>query len=149
MDRRSEERRQESSGPGETERRSADRRTGPSTRRGILGQRTRFLVPGAYQLRAIGGVVGLCLLLLFILDFTIYRFQKMNSDKILQVAPELARLLSAQDRAQMWLVVLASTVGLLAVAAIAMFETHKTAGPLFSLHRTLVRAATEGGPLRV
>lgn len=121
----------------------------PETRRGILGKRRRFIIPGSYQSRAILGVAGLCLVLLVVLDVTLYMLQKANSASVMAAAPELAPMILEQDRSQMLFVLLASAVGLLAVVSLVLFESHKAAGPLYNLRNTMVRVKQEGHPIRV
>jgi len=129
--------------------RAAESRAVPRARRWILGKRRRFLVPGSYQMRAILGAAGLSVLLLAILDFTIWRLQQARSEKVLAAAPELTRLINAQDAMQFGLILLASAVGLLAVVAIVLFESHKTAGPIYSLKNVLRWMAEHGTGVRV
>jgi hypothetical protein len=152
MDRRASERRTNILPPGHgdpvsplegavVESRVEDRRTG-------LRPRRRFRVPGPYELRAILGVSGLFAVVLAILDVALYRLQQARSEKALQVAPELSRLIVGQDRMEMGLIVLASAVGLLAVVLIVMFESNHTARPLENLKRTMQKFVEQGGGLR-
>jgi len=112
-------------------------------------QRHRFIVDGPHQLRAVFWVAGLSTLFLGALDLTLYKLQQARTEQMLLVAPELSRLFAAQDQGLMTTVYLGSFVALLAVVTVTLFETHRSAGPLYGLRRGLDRMAKEGPSVRI
>src|SRR5262245_61472806 len=112
-------------------------------------RRHRFIVDGPHQLRAVFWVAGLSTFFLGALDVTPYKLQQTRTEPMLPVAPELSRLSAAQDQGLMTTVYLGSFVALLAVVTVTLFETHRSAGPLYGLRRGLVRLAKEGTSVRI
>src|SRR5438093_2652768 len=115
----------------------------------FLGQRRRFLLRGFHQGRAILWVCVLTLMCLCTLDYLIYDLQQIRSGQILQIAPELSRMIIAQDRRMMLFVYLGSFAALLVVVCITLFESHRTAGPLYNLCRGLERLGAQGPSVRI
>ncbi len=90
-----------------------------------------------YQLRASLFSVCLALILLSILNVNVYFTNKASTESILVVSPELRASLAVKDRRQAIELVLGSVFLTLAVFALGIFQSHKTAGAAFSLGRTL------------
>lgn len=112
-------------------------------------RRRRFIINGPHQIRAVIWIAGLSTLFLAALDLTLYQLQKARTEQMIAIAPELSRLFSAQDKGLMTTVYLGSFVALLAVVAITLFETHRTAGPLYALRRGIERLGQDGPAVRV
>jgi len=112
-------------------------------------RRRRYLVNAPHQLRAVFWVTALSGLFLAALDITLYKLQQARTEQMIVVAPELTRLFAAQDRGLMVTVYLGSFIALLAVVTVTLFETHRTAGPLFGLRRGMERLGKEGPTVRV
>jgi methyl-accepting chemotaxis protein len=109
-------------------------RTGAGARRGgLLGQRRSFLVNKRYQLRASLLTAAVVLVLLVFLNLILYATTLSSAEQILADAPELAAVIKAQDRVELYLIVLASCVYLLGVFLITVLETHRTAGAAYNL----------------
>jgi hypothetical protein len=105
--------------------------------KGILGQRRRFLVNARSQLRASLLTVAVVLVLLIFVNLILYSTSLNSSAQILADAPELEAVIMAQDRAQFWLVALASAVLLMGVFVVSILETHRTAGAVINLRQRL------------
>ena len=108
-----------------------------STSQGLLGQRRSFLVNRRYQLRASLLTAAVVLVLLVLLNLAIYASTMRSAEQILTDAPELAALIKAQDRAQLYLILLASFVYLIGVFLVTVLETHRTAGAAYNLEARL------------
>ena len=115
----------------------------------VLGRRRRFLLPGTYQWRTLALVSGLSLALLAALDLALIQLVRSGSDQVLQVAPELRALVLGQDRDLVRLILVGSGLTFLGVLAVAVLETHRTAGPLLNVARTLERFGTDGPQVRL
>ena len=112
--------------------------TGATPRRGgLLGQRRSFLVNKRYQLRASVLTAAVVLVLLVFLNLLLYSMTARSADAILAESPELASIIQAQDRVEIYLIVLASFVYLVGVFAITVLETHRTAGAAHNLSMRL------------
>lgn len=112
-------------------------------------RRRRFIVNGPHQLRAVFWVAALSTLFLAALDLTLYKLQQARTEQMIAVAPELTRLFADQDRGMMSTVYVGSFVALLAVVTVTLFETHRTAGPLYGLRKGMERLGHEGSAVRV
>ena len=108
----------------------------------LLGRRRRFLVPGRYQRRALFFVGALSALLLTAVNVSLYLLLRSGSAEVLRQSPELAAILLGQDRDLMLLIVLASVVTYVGILLVTLLETHRTAGPLFALRRTMDQLAS-------
>lgn len=108
----------------------------------VLGRRRRFLVPGRYQRRALVFVGGLSAVLLAAVNVSLYLLVRSGSAEVLRQAPELSAILLGQDRDLMLLIVLASLVTFVGILLVTLLETHRTAGPLFALQRTMAQLAS-------
>jgi|GEM_PF-1758268 methyl-accepting chemotaxis protein len=112
-------------------------------------RRRRFIVNGPHQLRAVFWVAALSTLFLAALDITLYKLQQARTEQMVAIAPELSRLFAEQDKGLMSTVYLGSFIALLAVVTVTLFETHRTAGPLYGLRRGMERLGKEGPAVRV
>jgi hypothetical protein len=92
-----------------------------------------------YQLRASLFAVVLALILLSLLNLNVYFTTKASTESILVVNPGLRASLEARDRHQAMELALGSLITTLAIFALGIFQSHKTAGAAFSLARTLNR----------
>ena len=101
--------------------------------RGLLGKRRRFLVNWRYQMRASLLTAAVVLILLILLNLAIYASTAASADRILELAPEFAAVIQAQDRTQLHLILLASAVYLAGVFLVTVLETHRTAGAALNL----------------
>jgi methyl-accepting chemotaxis protein len=110
---------------------------GPGAPRGLLGQRRSFLINKGYQLRASVLTAAVVLVLLVFLNLTLYATTMSSAEKILADAPELAAVIKAQDRVELYLIILASFIYLLGVFLVTVLETHRTAGAAYNLGRRL------------
>jgi hypothetical protein len=115
----------------------------------LLGRRRSFLVPGTYQIRWVLMVGALAAVLLAALNAALYKLLAVGSDQIVALAPELAEIIRAQDRDLMSLILVGSAIALAGVMAVALLETHRTAGPLYNLARTLDRLREDGPWVRL
>jgi methyl-accepting chemotaxis protein len=115
----------------------------------ILGRRRRISVPGGWQWRTVALVGGLTLTMLIALDVALIRLVLSGSSQVIRVAPELRHLLVGQDRDLVLLIVLGSIVTFVGVLAMALLETHRTAGPVHKLARTLEHFASDGPQTRL
>lgn len=115
----------------------------------ILGRRRRVLVPGGYQVRSILLIGLLTLILVCSLNVVLYLLLRADTLEMTAIAPELHALVSGQNRDLMGLILAASASAFLGVLAIALFETHKTAGPILNLLRTMERLAEHGPTVRL
>jgi hypothetical protein len=108
-----------------------------ATQHGLLGKRRSFLVNRRYQLRASLLTAAVVLVLLVLLNLAIYASTMRGAERVLVDAPELAEVIRAQDRAQLYLILLASLVYLIGVFLVTVLETHRTAGAAFNLEARL------------
>ena len=115
----------------------------------ILGKRRSFLVPDSGQKRSIVAIVGGAALLIAGIDAAAWWALRIDTARESAAFPELAKLFAVQDRAEFLSIAAASFVGLMAIAAIAVFETHRVAGPLFNLRRAMHRMREVGPSVRV
>jgi hypothetical protein len=104
---------------------------------GILGKRRDFLVNKRYQLRAGFLTAAVVLVLLVLINLTVYTTAMSNSEKILADAPQLAPLVKAQDRVELFLIVVISLIYLAGVFLVTILETHRTSGAALSLSRRM------------
>ena len=105
----------------------------------LVPRRRRFIVNWRYQLRASLFGVSLALLMLFLVNLNVYFTNRAGTESILVVNPELRTSLVARDRRQLLELALGSAVVTLAIFALGIFQSHKTAGAAFSLRRTLLQ----------
>ena len=104
---------------------------------GLLPRRRRLVVDQRYQLRA-GLITGsLTLLLLVILNASLFFVSRGSALEAAGETPELREFLLSQDRAQLVLTVLGSGVFLVGVLLVSLFESHRTAGAAFQIERVL------------
>jgi len=117
--------------------RGAERNSPSASRRAILGHRRTFLVNSRYQLRASLLTATVVLVLLVFLNLILYTTTMSSAQRILVDAPELAAVIEAQDRVELYLIILASFVYLAGVVVVTVLETHRTAGAAYNLERRL------------
>jgi methyl-accepting chemotaxis protein len=115
----------------------------------ILDQRRRILLNPAFQLRAVVSISGLTLLLVAGVDATYFALQQTLTARTLAIAPELKEMLRGQDQLEMAWILVGSVVFMLGVAAVTFIESHRTAGPIYKLARTMERTGAEGPVLRL
>lgn len=103
----------------------------------LLGRRRAFLVEWRYQFRSsLLPVVSVALLLvLFIV--TIHLGSADATRRIVESAPNLQPLLEGQDRAQLFLILCAAGIYLLAVVVLGLLESHRTVGALHHVEKRL------------
>jgi signal transduction histidine kinase len=104
---------------------------------GLFGKRRDFLINKRYQLRAGFLTAAVVLVLLVLLNLTVYTTATSNADKILADAPELAPMVRAQERVELFLIVLISLIYLAGVFLVTILETHRTAGAAHSLAKRM------------
>ncbi len=107
--------------------------------RGIpaLLRRRRFVVDPRYQFRASLMMGALVLVLLALLNVSLFVADVQGRRAALAAAPELGDLLRSQDRLELALVAAISVVFLIGVVVVGLLETHRTAGAAFVLRRGL------------
>jgi hypothetical protein len=116
-----------------------------------LGQRRTFLIDSRSQLRA-GFLTATCaLILLLLLNLSLYSARRTVTEGVLADSPELGKILHAQNRVELALVVTASVVFLLGVFVVTVLETHKTAGAAYNLarHMAVIEYGQYGGKVRL
>jgi methyl-accepting chemotaxis protein len=115
----------------------------------VLGRRRSFLVPGNGQKKSIAVIIALAAVLIAGVDAAAWWALRVETARESGAFPELARMFAGQDRAEFLSIVATSVVGLLAICAIALFETHRIAGPLYNLRRAMTRMGEIGPSVRV
>ena len=108
-------------------------------RPGLLGRRRDFLVNHRYQLRASLLTAAAVLVLLVLLSLVLYSVSVSSTNHALADSPELAKMIKAQNRLQLFLILLASVVFLAGVFVVSILETHRTAGAAAKLARYMNR----------
>jgi hypothetical protein len=105
----------------------------------LVPRRRRFIVNWRYQLKASLFGVSLALIMLSLVNLNVYFTNRASTESILVVNPELRTSLEVRDRRQVIELALGSVVVTLAIFALGIFQSHKTAGAAFSLRRTLLQ----------
>ncbi len=105
--------------------------------RGLLGKRRDFLVNKRYQLRSGFLTAAVVLVLLILINLTVYTIAMHNAEKILADAPQLAPLVKAHDRLELFLIAVISLIYLAGVFIVTILETHRTSGAALSLTRRM------------
>jgi methyl-accepting chemotaxis protein len=108
-------------------------------RPGLLGRRRDFLVNHRYQLRASLLTAAAVLVLLVLLSLVLYSVSVSSTNHVLADSPELAKMIKAQNRLQLFLILLASVVFLAGVFVVSILESHRTAGAAAKLARYMNR----------
>ena len=103
----------------------------------ILGLRRQFLVDRRSQVRAGLLTTSTTLVLLILLNLSLYSSREQASARIIADAPELATMLQSQNLLEFVLILASSLVFLIGVFVVTVLETHKTAGAAFNLRRHL------------
>jgi methyl-accepting chemotaxis protein len=103
----------------------------------LLGRRRSFVIDKRHQLRAGLLTATVALVLLVFVNLVLYSTSLSRSADLPRAAPELAEVLRAQGRVELFLVILASVVFLIGVFVISILETHRTAGAAFNAGQRL------------
>src|SRR5262249_22610027 len=80
---------------------------------------------------------------------TYYALQQTLTARTLAVAPELKEMVRGQDQLEMGWILVGSVVFLAGVGIVTLIESHRTAGPVYKLTRTMERTTREGPVLRL
>lgn len=107
----------------------------------ILGKRRRYILDRQSQLRAGLLASAVVLVLLVLLNLTLYAIRSQETHKLAAGVPGLERVLRSQDRAETLLIALASVLFLGGVFLVTVLETHKTSGAAYNLDRRLAEVA--------
>jgi methyl-accepting chemotaxis protein len=102
-------------------------------------RRRRFLVDSRYQLRASLLSVTVVLILLFLLNMSLYSLNSRSTAIGLAIAPELRSYLLSQSRSELNLVLVGSAIFLLGTFVVGILESHRTAGAAYKIARSLSR----------
>lgn len=100
-------------------------------------RRRRFIVDRRYQLRVSLLAVSVALVLLVLLNLSLFFSARQNASAAAVVAPELGEFIRSQDRIQFGLVLTGSLVFLVGVFLVSILETHRTAGAAYRLAQGL------------
>lgn len=103
----------------------------------LFGRRRAFVLEWRYQVRSsLLPVISVALLLvLFIV--TIHLGNAEATRRVAQAAPNLKPLLEGQDRAQLFLILSAAGIYLLAVLILGLIDSHRTVGALHHVEQRL------------
>lgn len=101
----------------------------------VLGKRRTFLIHKRSQLRAGFLTAASALVLLLLLNLSLYSARQTVTERVVSESPELGQILHSQNRVELGLVLAASAVFLVGVFVVTVLETHKTAGAAFNLAR--------------
>lgn len=115
----------------------------------LVFRRRRFLVHRAYQLRVTFLIVGTAFLLLLLLNTSVLALHQRSTAEAMRVAPELQAYFAAQDRFQVWLILVGSGAFLVGVFLVSVLETHRTAGASYNICRCLGRLGEGDYRIRV
>lgn len=117
----------------------------------LFGRRRAFVLEWRYQVRSsLLPLISVALLLvLFIV--TVHLGNAEATRRVAQAAPNLRPLLESQDRAQLFLILCASGVYLLAVLILGLIDSHRTVGALHHIERRLeeLRAGDWSRPINL
>jgi len=105
----------------------------------LLVRRRRYLVDHRYQLRVGLLTGGIALILLILLNLSLFFSARQSADAVLSASPELRQFVQSQDRVQLLLTLLGSGVFLVGVMLVSILETHKTAGAAYQIERVVAR----------
>lgn len=105
----------------------------------LLVRRRRYLVDRRYQLRVGLLTGGIALVLLILLNLSLFFSARQSADSALSASPEVRRLVQSQDRVQLLLTLLGSGVFLVGVMLVSVLETHKTAGAAYQIEGVVAR----------
>lgn len=105
----------------------------------IALRRRRFVIDRQYQLRVAFLSVGIALVLLVLLNASLFFSARQNSAVAVTLAPQLAEFMKAQDRVQFGLVLTGSLVFLVGVFLVGILESHRTAGAAFKISQGIDR----------
>ncbi|MEE9217903.1 MAG: hypothetical protein V3U98_02450 [Acidobacteriota bacterium] len=103
----------------------------------LFGRRRAFLVEWRYQLRSsLLPVISVALLLVLFI-FTVHFANVAATRQLVGSAPNLKGMLEGQDRAQLFMILCAAGVYLLAVLILGLIESHRTVGALHHVEKRL------------
>lgn len=103
----------------------------------ILGRRRRFLLKPRAQIRLSVVASGIVLIALVVFNLTLYSATMRTAALVLENAPETAALVKAQDRIDVYVLVLLSSLFVLGTFVMGIVETHRTVGAAFNIERRL------------
>jgi hypothetical protein len=103
----------------------------------LIGQRRHFLLDPRMQLRAVGLVCSIVLVLLIVANLALHALREQRTAALSSDIHELAPVLRQQDRTELGLMALASLVFLGGVFVVTILETHRTAGAAYNIGRRL------------
>lgn len=121
---------------------AADETSSRSSRKPFF--RRRYLVDRPRQLRVALLATGLVVLLLAMVNVSIYMLRTAEESSIAASAPELAEAMRAENTGRLAIMLLLSAVLVLVVFAVTVFQTHRTAGAAFAVQRRL-ESIRDGG----
>ncbi len=104
-----------------------------------LFRRRRFLVDRRYQLRMGLFTGGVALILLVLLNVSLFVAARETTQSAAASTPELRDLVRSQDRIQLMLTLLGSAVFLVGIVVVGVLESHRTAGAAYRLERVIGR----------
>jgi methyl-accepting chemotaxis protein len=104
-------------------------------------RRRRFLIDSRYQLRASLLTVTVVLILLFLLNLSLYSLNRRTTAEELAIAPELESYLlsQSQSRSELNLILIGSAIFLVGTFVVGVLETHRTAGAAYQIGRSMAR----------
>jgi len=103
----------------------------------ILGRRRRFLLKPRSQIRLSVVAAGIVLIALVVFNLSLYSATMQTAALLLESAPEMAALVKAQDRVEVYVLILASSFFVLGAFVLGIVETHRTVGAAFNIERQL------------
>lgn len=117
----------------------------------VMGRRHRFVIDGSRQLRSGLIITGMALVLVVLVNLSLHGARVQASEQVAAVSPQLATILDAHNRLELFLGLGASFVLLVGIFVVAILETHKTAGAAYHLSRKLeqIRGGSYGSTLRL
>ena len=103
----------------------------------LFGRRRSYVFEWRYQLRSSMLPVISVALLLVLFIVTVHLGNAEATRRVAQSAPNLKLLLEGQDRAQLFLILCAAGIYLLAVLILGLIDSHRTIGALHHVERRL------------
>ena len=115
----------------------------------ILGRRRRFLLKPRSQIRLSVVTAGIVLIALVVFNLSLYSATMKTAALLLASAPEMAGMVKAQDRVEVYVLILASSFFVIGALILAIVETHRTVGAAFNIERKLGEMARGDYSVRV
>lgn len=103
----------------------------------FLGRRRRFVLKPRSQIRMSVVAAGIVLIALIVFNLSLYSATMQTAALLLESAPEMAALVKAQDRVEVYVLILASSFFVLGAFILAIVETHRTVGAAYNIERRL------------